>query len=182
MGNKQQPNQKWYKRRRGSLNGTPKARNSLNYLINKGNGVYSSLTLSASGSPYFVDGTQSVTASSTLTIEPGVVIKFNAINKSGLQFINGDKLSAVGSSANPIIFTSFYDDSYGGDTNGSVGSTSPSYGDWYGVRIDSPGTESIISRVLFRYGGWYYSGGGWTDSKANLYIANSSAVISDSVF
>ena len=60
--------------------------------------------------------------------------------------------------------------------------TSPSYGDWYGVRIDSPGTESTISRVLFRYGGWYYSGGGWTDSKANLYIANSSAVISDSVF
>ena len=46
-------------------------------------------------------------ASSTLTLEPGVVIKFNAINKSGLQFINGSKLSAVGSSVNPIIFTSF---------------------------------------------------------------------------
>ena len=166
----------------GNVYGTPKARNSLNYLINKGNGVYSSLTLSASGSPYFVNGVQSVTSSSTLTIEPGVVIKFNAINKSGLQFINGGKLSAVGSSANPIIFTSFYDDSYGGDTNGSVGSTSPSYGDWYGVRIDSPGTESTISRALFRYGGWYYSGGGWTDSKANLYIANSSASISDSIF
>ena len=141
----------------GNVYGTPKARNSLNYLINKGNGVYSSLTLSASGSPYFVNGVQSVTSSSTLTIEPGVVIKFNAINKSGLQFINGGKLSAVGSSANPIIFTSFYDDSYGGDTNGSIGSTSPAYGDWYGVRIDSPGTESTISRafplrrlVLFR--------------------------------
>ena len=37
------------------------------------------------------------------------------------------------------------------------------------------------SAELFRYGGWYYSGGGWTDSKANLYIANSSASISDSI-
>ena len=56
----------------GSINGTPKARNSANYLINKGNSVSSNLTLYASGSPYLVDySIQTFNASSTLTIEAG---------------------------------------------------------------------------------------------------------------
>ena len=140
----------------GNINGTPKARNNANYLINKGGSVSSNLTLSASRSPYLVDNNlQTFNASSTLTIESGVVIKF--YNGAGWQFITGAKILAQGTADNPIIFTSFYDDSYGGDTNGSIGSTSPSYGDWYGVRIDSPGTESTISNAVFRYGGKYYT-------------------------
>ena len=164
-----------------NINGTPKARNSANYLINRGQNIYSNLTLSASGSPYLVNNAlQTFNASSTLTIEPGVVIKF--YNDAGFQFISGAKISAIGSAADPIIFTSFYDDSYGGDTNGDASAHSPTPGNWFGLRIDSPGTESTISHSVFRYGGKYYSGGGWTDSKANLYVANSSADISDSVF
>ena len=158
-----------------NINGTPKTRNSANYLINRGQNIYSNLTLSASSSPYLVNNNiQIVSASSTLTIEPGVVIKF--YYDAGLSFNNGAKILAQGSAASPIIFTSFYDDNYGGDTNGDGTSTSPAFGQWFGVRIDSPGTESIIRNTIFRYGG------GWTDSKANLYIANSSAVVSDSVF
>ena len=165
----------------GNINGTPKARNSANYLINKGQSVSSNLTLSASSSPYLVNNTiQVFNASSTLTIEPGVVIKF--YNDAGFSFGNGAKILAQGSASSPIIFTSFYDDTYAGDTNGDATSTSPASGQWFGVRIDSPGTESIISNSVFRYGGKYYSGGGWTDSKANLYVANSSANVSDSVF
>jgi len=165
----------------GNINGTPKARNSANYLINRGQNIYSNLTLSASGSPYLVNNTlQTFSASSTLTIEPGVVIKF--YNDAGFQFISGAKILAQGSAADPIIFTSFYDDTYGGDTNGDNSVRLPTPGNWFGVRIDSPGTESTISNSVFRYGGKYYSGGGWTDSKANLYVANSSAVVSDSVF
>ena len=69
----------------GNVYGTPKARNNVNYLINKGNSVSSNLTLYASGSPYLVDySIQTFNASSTLTIEPGVVIKFN--NNAGLSF------------------------------------------------------------------------------------------------
>jgi len=165
----------------GNIKGTPKARNSANYLINRGQNIYSNLTLSASSSPYLVNNTlQTFSASSTLTIEPGVVIKF--YNDAGFQFISGAKILAQGSASSPIIFTSFYDDNYGGDTNGDGTSTSPAFGNWFGVRIDSPGTESIISNTVFRYGGKYYSGGGWTDSKANLYVANSSANVSNSVF
>ena len=129
----------------GNINGTPKARNNVNYLINKGNSVSSNLTLYASGSPYLVDySIQTFNASSTLTIEPGVVIKFN--NNAGLSFSNGAKISAQGTADNPIVFTSFDDDTYGGDTNGDAASTTPY---WGGVRIDSPGTESVISNAVF---------------------------------
>ena len=164
-----------------NINGTPKARNSANYLINRGQNIYSNLTLSASGSPYLVNNTiQVFSASSTLAIEPGVVIKF--YNSAGFSFGNGAKILAQGSASDPIIFTSFYDDSYGGDTNGDNSAHSPTPGNWFGLRIDSPGTESTISHSVFRYGGKYSSGGAWTDSKANLYVTNSSANISDSVF
>ncbi|MEK7523373.1 MAG: hypothetical protein AAB569_07320, partial [Patescibacteria group bacterium] len=146
----------------------------------KGQNVSSDITLYASSSPYLINNSvQTFGASSTLTIEPGVVIKF--YNDAGLQFKNGAKILAQGSSAKPIIFTSFYDDTYGGDTNSDAASTVPSAGNWYGVRINSPGAESIISNAVFRYGGKYYNGP-WSDSRANLYIANSSAEISDSVF
>ena len=167
----------------GNLNGTPKARNSANYLIAKGNSPISSdVNLIKSSSPYLVNNTlQTFSASSTLTIEPGVVIKF--YNNAGFKFISGAKILAQGSASDPIIFTSFYDDNYAGDTNGDATSTSPAHGDWYGAKIDSPGTESTISNAVFRYGGKYSSGGGGgSDGKANLYIANSSADISDSVF
>ncbi|OGF92079.1 hypothetical protein A3H05_02715 [Candidatus Giovannonibacteria bacterium RIFCSPLOWO2_12_FULL_43_26] len=165
----------------GNIASTPKARNSANYLINRGVSVSSDMTLYASSSPYLVNNTlQTFSASSTLTIEPGVVIKF--YNDAGFSFGNGAKILAQGSAADPIIFTSFYDDTFGGDTNGDNSVHSPTPGNWFGVRIDSPGTESIINNSVFRYGGKYYSGGGWTDSKANLYVANSSAVVSDSVF
>ncbi|MEK7477979.1 MAG: hypothetical protein AAB645_01255, partial [Patescibacteria group bacterium] len=164
----------------GNINGTPKARNSVNYLINKGQNVSSNLTLYFSSSPYLVNNSvQTFSASSTLTIEPGVVIKF--YNDAGLSFSNGAKILAQGTTANPIIFTSFYDDAYAGDTNSDATSTLPAYGNWYGIRIDSPGAESIISNAVFRYGGKYYNGP-WSDSRANLYIANSSAEISDSIF
>ena len=164
----------------GNINGTPKARNSANYLINKGQNISSDIILYASNSPYLVNNSVQVfNASSTLTIEPGVVIKF--YNDAGFSFASGAKILAQGSSANPIIFTSFYDDSYAGDTNSDTASTAPSAGNWYGVRINSPGAESSISNAVFRYGGKYYNGP-WSDSRANLYIANSSAEISDSIF
>ena len=90
----------------GSLNGTPKARNSANYLINKGQTVSSNLTLFASRSPYLVDySIQTFNASSTLTIEPGVVIKFN--NNAGLSFGNGAKILAQGDGRQPGSFHQF---------------------------------------------------------------------------
>ena len=99
-----------------------------------------------------------------------MVIKFN--NNAGLSFGNGAKILAR-NGRQPGSFTSFDDDTYGGDTNGDAASTTPY---WGGVRIDSPGAESIVDWAVFRYGGR-----AWTDGQANLHIANSSAVITNSI-
>ncbi len=52
----------------------------------------------------------------TLTIQPGAVVKFGA--GSGITVESGGQLIADGTVAQPIIFTSINDGSYGGDTNG----------------------------------------------------------------
>ncbi len=53
----------------------------------------------------------------TLTIQPGTVVKFGA--GSGITVQSGGHLIADGTVAQPIIFTSINDGSFGGDTNGN---------------------------------------------------------------
>ena len=76
----------------------------------------------------------------------------------------------------PIIFTSIYDDEYGGDLNGDATSTVPAPGDWYGVWISGNSNDSVFDYTVFRYGG----AGNY--EKANLYVENTSVNISNSVF
>lgn len=157
------------------INGTPKARNSCNYLI-AGNGpVYSDLTLTKSKSPYLVDNAVIVVEPGVnLTIEPGVVVKF--YNDAGMTVLG--KIISRGTENKPIVFTSFEDDEHGGDLNGDATSTNPAPGSWLGVNVSSNG--SIFDRAIFRYGGKWYNGVG--NHMADLSIKDSSAIISNSVF
>jgi RHS repeat-associated protein len=96
----------------------------------------------------------SVTNGATLTIQPGVIVKFS----SGLITlnVNGGKLSAVGTAANPIYFTSIADDSIGGDTGGD-GPTSGSPGAYCGLAFGNSanvvGQTSTLTYVTLRYAG-----------------------------
>jgi len=141
-----------------AINGTPKSRNSVSYyIVPQGFSVSSDTTLTKSKSPYFVNN-QLLTVNSgvTLTVESGVVIKF--YNDEGLS-IQG-KIIAQGTTAEPIIFTSFEDDEYGGDTNNDATSSSPYPGSWFGVTIDDLAADgSVFDNTIFRYGGKYYTGG-----------------------
>ncbi|MBI2628250.1 MAG: lamin tail domain-containing protein [Candidatus Niyogibacteria bacterium] len=145
------------------LNGTPKARNSVNYLIAKGAATISNenVVLTKANSPYLVNNIVQVFQNgSILTIEPGVVLKF--YNDAGMNF-NQAAIMAQGASNTPIVFTSFYDDEYGGDTNADATSSVPSIGDWYGVDVVFGSNGSILDRVIFRYGGKYYAPTSETD-------------------
>ncbi|MEK7066345.1 MAG: right-handed parallel beta-helix repeat-containing protein, partial [Patescibacteria group bacterium] len=162
-----------------NITGTPKARNSLNYLVNKNSDITSDLTLRANNSPYIIDNrTTQIIAGKTLTLEPGVVLKFNMGKISAVG-----NVVANGTADNPIVFTTFADDTYGGDTDGVV--ATPVKGTWFGVELYTGSTAppageagSSFDHTIFRYGGNYGTG---TYKKAMLY-AETSPTISNSIF
>lgn len=110
----------------------------------------------AANAPYVVTGNTTVGSGIALTIEPGAVVKFQS---SGL-YVNG-VLMADGSSA-PIWFTSWRDDSVGGDSNGDAAVSGPVAGDWKGLYISPNSGDSVLDGCRFRYAGallGYYRGG-----------------------
>jgi hypothetical protein len=97
-----------------------------------------------------VNGNVTVAAGVTLTVQPGVVVKFNGSTRY-LQ-VNGT-VSAVGTAASPVVFTSIQDDSIGGDSGGD-GPTVGAPGQWYDIRIASGNSASLFRYVIARFGGW----------------------------
>jgi hypothetical protein len=159
-----------------SINATPKERNSVNYLIARGAPVSSDVTLTKENSPYLITNHfQIFQASSTLTIEPGVIIKFHGW---GMNFYENAKIIAQGTADDPIVFTNFNDDEKPEwDIDGIISTSTP--GSWYGVELKTKNQESVFDNVIFRYGGGYTDG---TGSRANLYLENASAKITNSIF
>lgn len=115
----------------------------------------SNTTWTSAGSPYWVTGAVTVNNGATLTIQPGVIVKFS--NSTSAQILmSGGKLSAAGTAANPIYFTSIADDSVGGDTGGD-GPTTGAAGQWCYLGFTNSGTNvglsSSLSYATVRYAG-----------------------------
>ncbi|AEE49027.1 CARDB domain-containing protein [Haliscomenobacter hydrossis] len=126
------------------------------------------------GSPYLVGSSASIATGATLTIQPGVVVKF--INDLDDFIVNGN-IVAQGTSAQPIVFSSSKDDQYGGDSNKDGTATRPTDRDWRSILIKANnGAGSIFSNCLFRYGGYYFN------SSATIEIEGSNATISECTF
>ena len=110
----------------------------LTQLIDK---TYSEDTiLTKAASPYVIQGDLTVNENVTLTIEAGVILKFGLYNS---LIVNGT-LVARGDAGDEIIFTSYRDDEFGGDTNGDADATQPAPADWSGIDINiGPNTTSV---------------------------------------
>jgi len=120
-------------------------------------GTYSTnTTWSYANSPYLVTTDVVVSSGTTLTIEPGVVVKFRPVTQLNVAGM----LHAVGYPGNLIVFTSEKDDSAGGDTNGDGNATLPAPGDWQQLAITG-GADMDYCRVS-------YAGGGGAPGAINL--------------
>lgn len=135
--------------------------------------IATSTTWDDTGNTYIIPYGISVDSGVTLTIEPGVIIKFE---EGSFLDVNGT-LNAEGTPEDPIFFTSIKDDSVGGDSNGDASSTSPSVANWEHIHI-YPGAEANFSNTVIRYGGRYVH---WsTSSDSNLYNTGGVLTISSS--
>ncbi len=114
--------------------------------------------LPAAYNVYVVTCNVTVNSGATLTLEPGVIVKFNA--NTSMQIQAGAALSATGTSADPIYFTSIKDDSVGGDTNNDGNITVPARGDWGEIQVQATSNPAFadgslnFDYVTVRYGGY----------------------------
>lgn len=102
-------------------------------------------------SAYAVAGRMTVNNGNTLEVSPGVALKF--LPGAGL-WINGQLLSE-GTATQPIYYTSYADDSVGGDSNLDGYNSSAASGDWLGVRLNdaAPDNQSRLAHMKVRYAG-----------------------------
>lgn len=84
-------------------------------------------------SPYVVTSTLTLASGVSLTIEPGVEVRF----QSGMQMMVYGTLSAAGSETQNILFTS--DNSF------------PSQGDWNGIQFKTGSSDSLLKWCVFEY-------------------------------
>ena len=109
-------------------------------------------TWTLSGSPYIIQGAPTVASGATLTIEPGVVVKFggaSSLEVSGILIANGTPVQK-------IYFTSLADDTVGGDSNGDGNATSPDLATeqylWGGISsFEKTDSSIMLSNAVIRY-------------------------------
>jgi hypothetical protein len=104
------------------LSGNTYVNNQFNALALDGGTIGADATWDVTDVSYLIWEPVFVGVGKTLTVLPGVVVKFN-----DLQHLTIDgSLQVLGTGTEPIYFTSMHDDSIGGDTNGNGSATTPS--------------------------------------------------------
>jgi parallel beta-helix repeat protein len=133
--------------------------------------ITSNTTWTEANSPYIVTSSVLVSEGVNLTIEPGVVVKFESAK--GLE-VDGE-LIARGNETESIVFTSFKDDAYGGDSNGDGALTVPAAGDWAYIYLTDSCVDaeldvdgSYVGGTIMEYCVVEYAGSSGTDGAVQI--------------
>ena len=124
--------------------------------------------------PYYFHGDYTIGTSVTLSIKPGVVLKF-----AGYRDLTVQKglIAEGGSTADStIIFTSIRDDFYGGDTNADGDATKPGYNTgWNGIHFEDVSLDPYcrLKYCIIKYAGRYSNSGAIITTSASPTITNS---------
>jgi hypothetical protein len=98
-------------------------------------------------------GSPTIAAGITLTLDEGVVIK---MQNGGMVMNVEGTLLVEATPDNPVVFTAYHDDEYGGDTNGD-GASSGWLNYWSGITFASTSGDSVLEHAVVRYGGYNYT-------------------------
>lgn len=126
--------------------------------------------------PYYFAGDYTIGTSVVLTLDPGVVLKFN--DYSELKVFRGLIAEGGATADSIIVFTSIRDDFYGGDSNSDGDATLPGQGyrsTWDGIIYDNQALDNLcrLDHCVIRYAGWYESESAITTESASPTITNS---------
>lgn len=106
--------------------------------------------------PWLLADDYVVRAGATLSVEPGVVVKATSYWHS--LYIEGSRLEVDGTAQMPVVFTSYPDDSAGGDAQGD-GNQAATVNQWGGIIVTRSGENGQFGSTLrmhhteLRYGG-----------------------------
>ncbi|MFV2043853.1 MAG: DUF6531 domain-containing protein [Anaerolineales bacterium] len=154
------------------LSGNTIENNDANGLCLYGGTLDIDATWDVTDTTYYLLNPITIAIDKTLGVDPGVIVKF-APNRS--ITVNG-ALRVLGTAADPVYFTSYRDDSIGGDTNGDGASTGVR-GDWNTILFADTSNDaiSLIENAELRYGGdsnWQNLFGSITLNEASPTIRN----------
>jgi parallel beta-helix repeat protein len=124
--------------------------------------------------PYFFSGNYSIGTSVVLTVEPGVIMKFHPYAKltvkRGLIALGGSSPDSI------IVFTSIFDDFYGGDTNADSTETAPGNREnWRGIHFEDQSLDALcrLRHCIIQYAGWNANDAAITTVAASPTITHS---------
>ncbi|MEQ1833445.1 MAG: FlgD immunoglobulin-like domain containing protein [Candidatus Eisenbacteria bacterium] len=123
--------------------------------------------------PYLLQSALTIGLGATLTMQPGVIVK----SFSGGSILVQRAMQSEGRTDSLVVFTSYRDDFYGGDTNNDGALTSPTASDWNYITIDG---TAIDPQVRFRNTVFRYGGSGTTQGA--LRCVNSSPSVDSCLF
>jgi hypothetical protein len=153
------------------IEGVSASGNTINGMRIDGGSLTSDVNWNSPDMVYVVNGTVTVPEGRMLTLGAGQVVKLTNLFSFAAASISVDgTVKGQGTAAQPVVLTSFSDDTAGGDTNNNGESNVPGGGDWAGIQFNATSTANLLDHVEVRYGG---SPGAILVDRAPLTLTNS---------